>query len=90
MRRQREVAHAKGHTARRTQQALAAAQVTNQTVRAEIRAFSNLAGQLDFHSQDGLEYLWWDLRSADAHAGDAGKEFLVGVNPAAYISQGSH
>ena len=49
-----------------------------------------LAGQLDFHSQDGLEYLWWDLLSADAHAGDAGKEFLVGVNPAAYISQGSH
>ena len=81
---------ARGNAARRTQQALAAAQVTNQTVSAEIRAFSNLAGQLDFHSQDGLEYLWWDLLSADAHAGDAGKEFLVGVNPAAYISQGSH
>ena len=59
-----------------------------ETVRAEMLAFGNISDALKLSVSDGLNYLWWD--SLQSLAADAtGKEFFVGVNPAAYIKSES-
>ena len=64
--------------------------MTEQTVRAEINAYGNLTHQLRLSTDDGLNYLWWDSLQSAATAGTAGgKEFLVGLDPAAFIKQTS-
>mmetsp|Transcript_40013 Transcript_40013/g.105764 ORF Transcript_40013/g.105764 Transcript_40013/m.105764 type:complete len:320 (+) Transcript_40013:152-1111(+) len=81
------VAH--GVANQKLQQASANAQMTQQTVAAEIAAYSNLSHVLSFGSSDSLDYLWWDTLQSAAVRDDArGKEFLVGLDPAAYIKGG--
>lgn len=78
---------ARGQAARKLQQAQANAAMTAQTVQAEMTSYGNISQQLHFEGKDGLNYLWWDsLATAAAHNESAGKEFLVGLDPAAYIS----
>ena len=43
-----------------------------------------VAQELNLTSADVLDYLWWDTLEAER---ENSKEFLVGVDPAAYISQ---
>ena len=78
---------ANGTANARHQTAEANAKITQQTVSAEMTAFDNLASSLALTSQDTLDYIWWDLLQDDA--ADP-KEFLVGVNPAAYIRSDGH
>merc|ERR1712224_412196 len=57
-------------------------------VTAEMLAFGNISSALELSVGDGLNYLWWD--SLQSGAADAtGKEFFIGVNPAAYIKSES-
>ena len=80
------VIKAGGVASQTMQRARANAQMTEQTVRAEIAAFANLTSTLSFSSENTLNYLWWDaLQSAAAQPGAPSKEFLVGLDPAAYI-----
>merc|ERR1712228_995591 len=68
----------------KTQQAAeASVKMTEQTVSAEIYAFRKLADSLGLTPAETLDYVWWDLLQDDYKDS---KEFLVGVNPAAYIS----
>ena len=62
--------------------------ITEQTVRAEMNAFGNLSTKLHLAHDDTLNYLWWDQLQSAALSPDGaeGKEFLVGLEPAAYIS----
>ena len=78
---------AQGQANRKMQQARANAAMVVQTVSAEMAAFGNLTATLAFGAGDALNYLWWDtLQSAAVSPrGVAGKEFLVGVEPGAYI-----
>ena len=67
-------------------QARANAIMTEQTVAAEMAAYGNLTHALGFASEDQLNFMWWDgLQSAATLPGGGGKEFLVGLDPAAYI-----
>ena len=59
------------------------ARTTQQTVEAETAAFEAIASSLELTPSEALECLWWGTLQA---SGDEAKEFLVGVNPAAYIS----
>lgn len=79
---------ARGRANQKLQQAQANAQMTEQTVRAEMTSYGNMSSALKFAPAEALDYLWWDtLQSAAQHPGGAnGKEFLVGLNPAAFIS----
>lgn len=80
------VIKAGGVASQTMQRARANAQMTEQTVRAEIAAFANLTSTLSFSSENTLNYLWWDaLQSTAAQPGAPSKEFLVGLDPAAYI-----
>lgn len=76
------VALARGKANSRAEAAAANAQITKQTVQAEMDAFFNVTAALSLTPSDALDYLWWDLLKDDA--ADS-KEFLIGVNPAAYI-----
>jgi len=83
------VIRAGGVAQQKLQQAQANAQMTEQTVRAEIAAYANLSKSLEFSSENALNYLWWDtLQSAASAPGAPSKEFLVGLDPAAYIKGG--
>ena len=86
-RKRQTVALANGTAAARMQQAHATARTTQQTVDAEKTAFEGIASSLDLAPSEALEYIWWDTLQA---SGDEAKEFLVGVNPAAYISGNAH
>ena len=84
------VIKARGTANQKLQQAGANAQMTRQTVQAEMNAFGNLTRVLAFTPSDGLNYLWWDTLHSDATVpGANGKEFLVGLDPAAYIKGGN-
>ncbi|KOO22082.1 spfh domain band 7 family protein [Chrysochromulina tobinii] len=77
---------ARGVANQKLQQANANAQMTEQTVAAEMAAYTGLSRKLTFSSAEGLDYLWWDTLQSSAGRGQAdGKEFLVGLDPAAYI-----
>jgi hypothetical protein len=53
-------------------------------------AYANISTQLHFSSVDTLNYIWWDtLQSAAQLPNAPSKEFLVGLNPAAYIKGGA-
>lgn len=79
---------AMGKARQRREQAIANARVTEQTVAAEMLAYGNITKLLKLDMQDGLNYLWWDTIQSQAQTGNAqGKEFLVGLDPAAYINQ---
>jgi len=73
---------ANGTARSRKETAAANMQITQQTVQAEIAAFATVANELQLNPSDTLDYVWWDLLSQGA--ADS-KEFLIGVNPAAYI-----
>ena len=63
--------------------------MTEQTVQAEMNSYGNVTKLLDLSGSDGLDYLWWDALQTIASTGGAvGKEFLVGLDPAAYIKGG--
>jgi len=80
---------ARGQANQKLQQASANAQMTQQTVAAEMAAYTNLSRVLAFGAADGLDYLWWDSLQSSAVRDDThGKEFLVGLDPAAYIKGG--
>ena len=80
---------ARGEANKKLQQANANAKITEQTVRAEIGAYSNLNNNLNFQSEESLNYIWWDtLQSAASKPGAPSKEFLIGLDPAAYIKGG--
>lgn len=80
------VIRAGGIAAQKMQQARANAQMTEQTVTAEIAAYTNITKALGLSSDHTLNYVWWDtLQSAAALPGAPSKEFLVGLDPAAYI-----
>ena len=80
---------ARGVANQKLQQARANAQMTEQTVRAEMGAYTNLSRVLHFGAADSLDSLWWDpLPSAATHDNANGKEFLVGLDPAADIKGG--
>jgi len=71
------------------EQARANARMTEQTVLAEMNAYGNVTQLLGLSKNDSLNYLWWDTQQSIAVAGGArGKEFLVGLDPAAYIRGG--
>ena len=78
---------ARGIASRKTQQALANAAITRQTVMAEMAAYGNMSRALALGSSDQLDYIWWDTLASAASLpnGQAAKEFLVGLDPAAYI-----
>ena len=77
---------ARGVANQKLQQANANAQMTGQTVAAEMAAYTGLSRKLTLSSAEGLDYLWWDTLQSSAGRGQAnGKEFLVGLDPAAYI-----
>ena len=85
------VIEATGRANKITQQARANAKMTEQTVTAEMNAFGNLTQALSFDADTGLDYLWWDTLQSAALGPDGavGKEFLVGLDPAAYIKGGT-
>ena len=59
-------------------------------VHAEITAYSHLTTELHLDSTNALNYIWWDtLQSAAQLPGAPSKEFLVGLDPAAYIKGGT-
>lgn len=60
----------------------AAAAVVTQNLGTEARAYKVVQDSLNLGVDDLLEYVWWD--SLTEQHGDS--EFLVGVNPAAYIT----
>ena len=77
---------ARGEANRNLLRAQANAKITEQTVQAEMDAYSNLNSALTLDSSDSLNYIWWDtLQSAAAQPGAPSKEFLIGLDPAAYI-----
>ncbi len=82
---------ARGTANKIVQQAQANAQIVAQTVAAEMSSYGNLSQALGFGASDALDYVWWDtLQSAALQPGKAdGKEFLIGLEPAAYISGGT-
>jgi len=54
-----------------------------------MNAYGNVTQLLGLSKNDSLNYLWWDTQQSIAVAGGArGKEFLVGLDPAAYIRGG--
>lgn len=81
---------AHGTSNQKLQQARANALMVEQTVAAEMSAYGNITRALSFASDDQLNFMWWDgLQSAASlPGGAAGKEFLVGLDPAAYIKGG--
>jgi len=78
---------ARGRANRKLQEANARAKMTQQTVSAEMNAFDNITRTLALSGDDGLDYIWWDTLQS-ASGSDAAKEFLVGLDPAAYIRGG--
>lgn len=78
-----QVTIANGTARSREEAAEASVKMTEQTVSAEIYAFRKLADSLGLTPAETLDYVWWDLLQDDYKDS---KEFLVGVNPAAYIS----
>jgi len=81
---------ARGEANRKLQQARANAKITEQTVQAEMTAYSGLNGALSLNAATSLDYIWWDtLQSAASLPNAPSKEFLVGLDPAAYIKGGS-
>jgi len=77
---------ARGQANQKHEQARANARMTEQTVMAEMWSYGNVTALLDLNQKDGLNYLWWDSLQTIAATGAAtGKEFLVGLDPAAYI-----
>lgn len=79
---QQTVTEANGTAKARFETAAANAKITEQTVAAEMTAFHEVSSALALNAKDTLDYIWWDLLQDDT---DDPKEFLVGVNPAAYI-----
>jgi len=75
---------ANGTAKARFESAAANAQITAQTVQAEMQAYGAVARELKLSPSSTLDYMWWDLLQQDA--ADP-KDFLIGVNPAAYIKQ---
>eukprot|EP00967_Tisochrysis_lutea_P093696 scaffold135802_cov31-Tisochrysis_lutea.AAC.3 len=78
------VALANGTAKSRLETAAANAKMTEQTVGAEINAFLNVSRALGLAPKEVLDYIWWDQIETGK---DTAKEFLVGINPAAYIQQ---
>eukprot|EP00316_Scyphosphaera_apsteinii_P005811 CAMPEP_0119305238 /NCGR_PEP_ID=MMETSP1333-20130426/6276_1 /TAXON_ID=418940 /ORGANISM="Scyphosphaera apsteinii, Strain RCC1455" /LENGTH=277 /DNA_ID=CAMNT_0007308283 /DNA_START=266 /DNA_END=1099 /DNA_ORIENTATION=+ len=78
-----KVTIANGTARSRFEAASAAVTMTEQTVSAEISAYKKLADDLELAPSATLDYMWWDLLQDDQKDS---KEFLIGVNPAAYIS----
>ena len=80
---------ARGEANRKLQQATANARITEQTVQAEITAYAGVNDAVHLQPADTLNYMWWDtLQSAAGLPGAPSKEFLVGLDPAAYIKGG--
>jgi len=83
------VIKARGEASKKLQQATANAKITEQTVQAEMTAYANVNDALSLDSGDSLNYIWWDtLQSAAQQPGAPSKEFLIGLDPAAYIKGG--
>ena len=81
---------ARGEANRKLQNAQANAKVTEQTVQAEMSAYANVNDALHLQSADALNYIWWDtLQSAASLPNAPSKEFLIGLDPAAYIKGGT-
>lgn len=79
---QQTIALAKGYADQRLQQAEALATVTEQSVYSEMYAYGNLSSTVGLNtSNDLLSYMWW----SDQQSGKQGKEFFVGLDPAALI-----
>ena len=78
------VAIANGTSKSRLEAAAASATITAQTVSAEMVAFLNLSQALGMTPSQTLDYLWWDELEAGK---DTAKDFLVGINPAAFVNQ---
>ncbi|EOD34655.1 hypothetical protein EMIHUDRAFT_455548 [Emiliania huxleyi CCMP1516] len=78
------VAIANGTAKSRLEAAAASATITAQTVSAEMVAFLNLSQALGMTPSQTLDYLWWDELEAGK---DTAKDFLVGINPAAFVNQ---
>ncbi|KAL1512042.1 hypothetical protein AB1Y20_005316 [Prymnesium parvum] len=80
---------ARGQANQKREQALANARMVEQTVLAEMTSYGNVTAMLELGTKEGLDYLWWDSLQTIANTGGAtGKEFLVGLDPAAYIKGG--
>lgn len=80
------IATARGAANARQQSAQGNAKQTEQTVAAEMFAFGNLTESLNLEPGAALDYVFWDLMQDDYAEP---KEFLIGVNPAAYINGGA-
>jgi len=83
---QQTIALANGTAQARLQEAQGKVRVTELTVSAEMTAYSKIARDLNLTATEALDYIWWDTLEAERAKT---KEFLVGVDPAAYISQKS-
>jgi hypothetical protein len=84
------VIRAGGYASQKLQRARANARMTQQTVQAEMASYGNLSQKIRFSSADTLNYLWWDTLQSAAQLPDAQKkEFLIGLDPAAYIKGGA-
>lgn len=81
---QQTIALANGTANARLQEAQGKVRVTELQVGAEIAAYTKIAQELNLSSAEVIDYLWWDTLEAER---ENSKEFLVGVDPAAYISQ---
>jgi len=75
------IALARGTAARILEEADALVQTTIQTVNSEMDAYGNLNDLVGLDENSGLTYIWWDMQREAT-----GKEYLVGLNPATYIS----
>ncbi len=82
-----QVLAANGTASARLERAAANARITQQTVQAEMSAYDGFARSLGLTPAELLDYLWWNQLQDDAGRSVDAKEFLVGVNPAAYISK---
>ena len=75
---------ANGTANARLEIAQANAKMTGQTIAAEMQAYRDFADALGLTGSDMLNYIWWNqLQESDEQS----QEFLVGVNPAAYINK---
>ena len=78
--RQQTIATAIGTANQRAQQAAAKAAVVEQTVAAEMNAYGNFTTIVGLDVAEGVDYIWWSSQTSLP-----GKEYLVGVDPQAFI-----
>ena len=78
--RQQTIATAIGTANQRAQQAAAKAAIVEQTVAAEMNAYGNFTEIVGLDVAEGVDYIWWSSQTSLP-----GKEYLVGVDPQAFI-----